>query len=43
VNGDFSALRLRVLEHCRWIATFDREYAIWAYRHYRDAMPWLEL
>jgi hypothetical protein len=37
------ALRTRIVEHCRWIATYDRAYAIAAFNHYDQLMPWLEL
>lgn len=40
--GD-EALKLRVIEHCRWIAMFDRDYAIRAFNHYDELMPWLQL
>ena len=36
-------LRNSIAEHCRWIATFDRDYAKWAYRYYREELPWLKL
>lgn len=36
-------LKNRIKEHCRWIATFDREYALEAFARYESYMPWLEL
>ena len=37
------ALRTRVIEHCAWIATFDRAEAIRAFNWYDQLLPWLEL
>lgn len=36
-------LRERILSHCRWIATFDRAYAIDTFNRYAEQLPWLEL
>jgi len=36
-------LRTRVIEHCRWISTFDRDEAIRIFYWYDELMPWLEL
>jgi hypothetical protein len=36
-------LRTRIIEHCQSVATFDRDYAKWAYRSYREQLPWLKL
>ena len=38
-----SDLRTRVIEHCKWIATWDRDYAVEALNRYHELMPWLEL
>jgi hypothetical protein len=37
------ALRTRIVEHCKWIATYDRAYAIAAFNWYDQLLPWLEL
>ena len=36
-------LRTVIVQHYAWVATFDREYAEWAYRRTRESMPWLKL
>ena len=43
MNDHDQALRQRVIDHCRWIATFDRPYAIEEFNHYDQLLPWLEL
>jgi hypothetical protein len=46
-RADWSEAELRfrtsVIEHCKWIATFDRDYAEWTFRNYRRDLPWLKL
>lgn len=36
-------LRERIISHCKWIATFDRDYAVSAFKNYAAMLPWLEL
>jgi hypothetical protein len=36
-------LKQRILDHCAWIATFDRDYAILAFRNYCTDLDWLGL
>lgn len=36
-------LREMVIEHCKWVASFDRVYAIYTFNRYAEMMPWLEL
>ncbi len=36
-------LRQMVLQHCRWMHGFDKQYAIWAFDNYAAIMPWLKL
>jgi hypothetical protein len=36
-------LKQRILDHCAWIATFDRDYAIWTFRNYCTELDWLGL
>jgi hypothetical protein len=36
-------LKQRILDHCAWIATFDRDYAIWTFRNYCASLDWLGL
>ena len=38
-----AALKARIIEHCARMAKLDREYAVWAFKQYVDALPWLEL
>jgi len=38
-----ASLRTRIIDHCKWIATFDRAEAIRAFRWYDEILPWLEL
>ena len=33
----------RIIEHCRWISTFDRAEAVRAFNWYTEMLPWLEL
>ena len=35
--------RKRVVDHCAWLATMDRAYAVWTFEQYDKSMPWLEL
>lgn len=37
------ALRASVIRHCKWIRTYDTNYAKAAYQHYRNELPWLNL
>jgi len=36
-------LKQRVLEHCRWVYTFDKDYANWCFNRYAEMLPWLGL
>jgi len=36
-------LRQNIIDHCAWMAQHDRAYAVWAYKRYREQMPWLGL
>jgi hypothetical protein len=38
-----AALKARIIAHCARMAKLDREYAVWAFNQYCEAMPWLEL
>ena len=42
-NDYYTSLRARIIAHCAYMAQHDRAYAIYAYKRYRDAMPWLGL
>lgn len=33
----------RIIAHCAYMAQHDRAYAIYAYKRYRESMPWLNL
>lgn len=37
------ALKERILQHCRWVYSFDKEYANWCFDRYAEMLPWLEL
>ena len=43
MNDDYTRLRETILRHCTWMATYDRAYAVEAFKRYRENMPWLEL
>ena len=36
-------LRKRIVEHCAMMAKHDRAYAVFAWKQYCEALPWLEL
>ena len=37
------ALAAKILAHCAWMAKYDREYAVAAWKGYCESLPWLEL
>jgi hypothetical protein len=39
----YQQLREKLLAHCKWMATIDRDEAIRAFNRYAEQMPWLEL
>jgi len=36
-------LKQRIIAHCAHMAQYDRAYAVWAYKQYREQLPWLGL
>jgi hypothetical protein len=34
-------LKKKIIDHCAWIAKYDRTYAIAAFEKYNADMPWL--
>ena len=36
-------LKQRIIANCAEMAKHDRQYAIWAYKQYREQLPWLGL
>lgn len=46
-EGDWTEAELRlratVIRHCRWLWTYDREYAEYAFDRAAREMPWLKL
>ena len=43
MSDHYETLRKRIIEHCARMAKFDREYAVWAWKQYCEALPWLNL
>ena len=39
----YQDLRTRLIQHCQWVATIDRDEAVRAFNQYHESMPWLEL
>ena len=36
------ALKARIVAHCANMAKHDRAYAVWAYKQYCEALPWID-
>jgi hypothetical protein len=37
-----AALKARIVAHCAYMAQHDRSYAIWAFKRYCEALPWID-
>jgi hypothetical protein len=38
----YEALKARIIEHCANMAKHDRAYAVWAYKQYCEALPFID-
>jgi hypothetical protein len=38
----YEALKARIVAHCANMAKHDRAYAVWAYKQYVEALPWID-